>query len=148
MPGIMIETVEQVLQGPLVAVTPDAPLAEVYALMKSRGVRACPVVGGAGELRGVVSQVDLLRVLHPQHEVHDLGRAAVLGRPVREVMRRGVITVEADEPVAAAVDLFLDTRVHTLPVVRRSEGRVIVVGVLTQDDLLRHLVAGGNEPPA
>lgn len=145
MTQVTIETVGEVMTERLVTVRPDTPVAEVYALMDEHRVQSCPVVTEAGELRGMVSRVDLLRALHPSRELRVLGREAVTGRPVRELMRCGVVTLEPGDPLAAAVDLFIDTRLHALPVVRRGAGQPVVLGVVTQEDVLQHLMRGAEE---
>jgi CBS domain-containing protein len=58
---------------------------------------------------------------------------------VEEIMGRGIIMVEPHEPVVAAVDLMVETRRRSLPVVeRRAAGRV-VVGMISRNDLLQCL---------
>jgi len=134
------DTVAEVMSERPVLVTPETPVAEAFALMEQHGIATCPVVGAKQELRGMLSRVDLLRALRPSRELQVFGAAEVGKLPVREVMRRGVVTVEPEDPIVAAVDLFVDTRLHALPVVRRGAGSPVVVGVVTQGDALRHLM--------
>jgi CBS domain-containing protein len=55
-------------------------------------------------------------------------------------MRRGVVTVEPEDPVAVAADLMVETRLRSLPVVQRSPGAGrMLVGIVSQGDLLRGL---------
>jgi CBS domain-containing protein len=54
--------VEEVMSSPVVAVTPETPLAEVVALMESRGVKRLPVLENE-RLVGLVSRADLLKAL-------------------------------------------------------------------------------------
>ena len=121
-------------------VHPDATLLEAYALMDERGIATCPVVSENGELQGMVSRVDLLRAFRPSRELpaHTAGEVSRL--PVREIMRCGVVTVGPDDPLVAAVDRFVETRLHALPVVRSGLGPPVVVGIMTQGDVLRYLL--------
>jgi CBS domain-containing protein len=135
-----IETVAAVMSDRPLTLRPGAAVAEVFAQMEERGIATCPVVSEAGELCGMVSRVDLLRALRPSRELHALPSEEVGRLPVREVMRCGVVTVEPEDPLVAAVDLFVDTRLHALPVVRRGGGRPVVVGIITQGDALRYLM--------
>ena len=52
--------VDQVMTSPVITVSRDAMVAEVTALMLEHGVHHVPVLGDAGELLGVVTDVDLL----------------------------------------------------------------------------------------
>jgi len=132
------ETVRQVMTGAPVTVGPDATVTELEALMRREGVATCPVVDERGELVGMASRVDLLRALRPSREL-SVRPAAELNRlTVRDIMRAGVVTVEPDDPLVAALDLIVDTRLHALPVVRRGPGRPVVVGLVSQGDLLHH----------
>lgn len=135
-----IATVAVLMTDRPLTVRPDAPLEEVFARMEEHGIAACPVVNEAGELCGMASRVDLLRALRPSRELRVNRAEEVAQLPVREIMRCGVVTVEPEDPLVAAVDLFMDTRLHALPVVRRGAGRPIVVGVVTQGDALRYLM--------
>ncbi len=133
-------TIADVMSDHPLTVGVDTTAAEAHALMEQHGIAACPVLGENGELRGMISRVDLLRALRPTRELC-LVEAEEVGRlPVRELMRRGVVTVEPGDPLVAAVDLFVDSRLHALPVVRRGPGQPVVIGIVTQGDALRHLL--------
>jgi CBS domain-containing protein len=60
-------------------------------------------------------------------------------------MRCGVVTVEPHDPIVAAADLMIETRLHVLPVVHRGPGQPKLLGVITQRDVLRHLAAAPVE---
>lgn len=134
------DTVAEVMSEQPVTVRPETSVAGMWALMETHHITSCPVVSDNGELCGMVSRVDLLRALRPGRELLVFGAEDVGWLPVRDVMRRGVVSVEPEDPLVAAVDLFVDTRLHALPVVRRGAGRPVVVGVVTQEDALRHLM--------
>jgi CBS domain-containing membrane protein len=140
MTHVVTETIAAVMSARPVLVGPEMTVAEAFDTMEHHGIATCPVVAADGELRGMVSRVDLLRALRPSRELEVFGAEAVGKVPVREVMRRGVVTVEAEDPIVAAVDLFVDTRLHALPVVRRGAGPPVVIGVVTQGDALRYLM--------
>ncbi len=141
------ETIAEAMSEQPLMVRPETTVEEAFALMEEHGLRPCLVVGEEGDLRGVVSPLDLLRVLRPSRELRVLNADQVARLPVREVMRRGVVTAEPEHPLVAAVDLFLETRLHALPVVRRGAGQPMVVGIVTQADALRCLMRGAARTP-
>jgi CBS domain-containing protein len=134
------ETVREVMTGDPVTVSPDTTVEKLEALMRREGVASCPVVDDRGELVGMASRVDLLRALRPSRELAVKAPAEVGQLQVRDIMRAGVVTVEPGDPLVAALDLIVDTRLHALPVVHRGPGRPVVVGLVTQSDLLRHFM--------
>ncbi len=136
----MTETVAQAMTAHAVTVRPETTVRELHALMLEYGIATCPVVTEAGELCGMASRVDVLRALRPTRELNRLEVAEVNRLPVREIMRRGVVTLEPGDPLVAAVDLFVDSRLHALPVVRRGAGSPVLEGIVTQGDVLRHLI--------
>ena len=72
---------------------------------------------------------------------------ALWAERVDDIMSRGIVAVEPDEPVETAVDLMIEARRRSLPVVeRRPEGRVLV-GMLSRTDLLPYLTLAGEESP-
>jgi CBS-domain-containing membrane protein len=134
-----ITVAESMTWQPLMVRAQDT-VEDAFEIMERAGIAACPVVGDGNELCGMVSRVDLLRALRPSRELRLLNANEVSQLKVRDIMRCGVVTVEPEDPLVAAVDLFVDTRLHSLPVVRRASGAPVVVGIVTQGDALRHLM--------
>ena len=59
---------------------------------------------------------------------------------VRDVARYGVVTVTPEDPLGLAADRFLETRLHVLPVVESGDTGPVVVGIISQGDVLRRLL--------
>jgi predicted transcriptional regulator len=55
-------TVGQLMTSPAVTIAADAPVQTAARVMRDRRLKRLPVVGGQGELIGIVSRVDLLGV--------------------------------------------------------------------------------------
>jgi CBS domain-containing protein len=101
------------------------------------GFNAFPVVDEADTLLGIVTKVDLLRVVR-----HDRRRilpdlAALEAKEVENIMRRGVTTVRPDDPVTTAVDVMISRRLRSLPVVESQGRKERLVGIVTRGDVLR-----------
>ena len=54
-------------------------------------------------------------------------------------MRRKVVSIEPEDTLAEAGNLMVVTKLRSLPVVERRDGRVILVGMLSRGDVLRGL---------
>ncbi len=129
---------EVMTQAP-VTVTPQTTVRDLLALFDRHDFNAFPVVDEAGVLQGIVSKLDVLRLFQPDaaFRVPDFG--AIASMRVGNIMRPGVITVEPEDPLVAAATLMVETRLRTLPVVRRKAGGAVLMGIVSQGDLLRAL---------
>jgi CBS domain-containing protein len=100
---------------------------------------AFPVVAPDGTLRGIVSKLDVLRLLHPDEQFRLPDPKRIAATRVAAIMRPGTLTVEGDDPIVVAADLMVATGRRSLPVVRRGGGWPMLVGIVSRGDLLRGL---------
>jgi CBS domain-containing protein len=109
-------TAAGLMTSPAITIRPDALLGEAARLMNARRVRRLPVVDASGQLAGIVSRRDLLRVfLRPDEEiageVWEILATVLPGDAdqVTAIVRDGVVTlsgsVTAQALVPAAVRL-------------------------------------------
>jgi acetoin utilization protein AcuB len=113
-------------------------LMHARVLMKRHSIRHLPVLSG-DRIVGLLSDRDL-RDYTPSHctsldvfEMHYL----IAKLTVDDAMTPRPVTIAADAPIAEAGDLMLKKKIGSLPVV--LDGKV--VGILTETDLIRALVA-------
>ena len=113
---------------------------EAVARMCQGNVRHLPVVDTAGALVGVITDRDLRHHLFSPGIYGRVGRAPVevllKGVSVGDVMSSPVVSIGPGCEVAEAARLMREKKIGALPVV--DAGRV--VGILTEIDLLRHIV--------
>jgi PAS domain S-box-containing protein len=79
-------TAEMLMSAPVFAVQPEDSLWAVQQLMEERSIRRLVVMGGAGELVGIVTQSNLLQALNPL-ELYNLA----------EVLEKKVVRLEAEK---------------------------------------------------
>jgi acetoin utilization protein AcuB len=119
-----------------VTVAPDATLAEVWDVMRDRGIRHVPVVDG-GTLVGMLSERDLAHLDLPR--LLTLEGAEALRRelaiPVVKIMTPDVVAVGPDADMEEVVDLLIEHRVGALPVVRPETNELM--GIVSYIDVLR-----------
>lgn len=116
-------------------VSPQASVADVWDLMRERGVRHLPVVDG-GTVVGMLSDRDLARF--------DLGRVLTiegaealrreLATPAVKVMSSDVITVDPEAELGEVVDLLVENRIGAVAVVRSDTQEL--VGIVSYIDVL------------
>ncbi len=129
--------VHHIMQDNVVTVAAGDVLSTVEDIMTLGGVRHMPVVCG-GELVGVVSQRDILRV-SPSNLISlgsDERRAFLSAVAVTDVMSSPPVVIPARATVEQAAQVMAERKIGCLPVVVDDER---LVGLITETDLLRYL---------
>lgn len=135
----------------IVTVGPETPLADAIRLMLEHRVSGLPVVDGAGQLVGLLTEGDLLHRAETGTDAVRLGWLQALlargrmaeryvhthGRRVRDAMTRDVLTVGEASPLDDVIRVMESRRVRRVPVV--EGGRL--VGIVSRSDLVRALGA-------
>jgi CBS domain-containing protein len=132
--------VRDVMSTGLKTVGPKTSVRALQGLFATHNFNAFPVVDDAGILLGIVTKLDLLRIFR-----HDRARlrprlSELFAEYVEDIMRRRVITLGPRDPVAAAADLMLSSRLRSLPVVERRGRKGVLVGMVSRGDLMRSLI--------
>lgn len=125
--------VNGVLQGKgsdVATIGPDQTLLSAAAELGKRRIGALVVVGADGSVVGIVSERDIVAALAR-------GGAAILERPVSEVMSVGVITCSPTDTMEQLMTAMTEQRIRHLPVL--SEGAL--VGIVSIGDVVKRRVA-------
>jgi CBS domain-containing protein len=125
--------VKELMSAPAATVAPGDSLHVADGIMSLGGVRHLAVVSD-GELRGVVSQRDILRAPGLLSPVLSSPRAVLRALSVEDLMSTEVVTVRAQASVEEAAERLLRYRIGCLPVIG-EQGEL--VGIVTTSDLLR-----------
>jgi CBS domain-containing protein/mannitol/fructose-specific phosphotransferase system IIA component (Ntr-type) len=131
-------SVRDVMVHRIHSVPPDATLGAAMQLMTRKRLRAVPVIGPKGEVLGMVTDSDLMRVLLPQiprAESEDPADSAILGRPVRDVMTRSVLCVSEELGVGEVANMMIHKDVEQVPVVQAGR----ITGMISRGDIVRKL---------
>lgn len=122
-----------------ITVTPETPVRDLIALFDRHDFNAFPVVDDRGIVRGIVTKLDVLRLFRPDENLFVPALSRMDSVRVHDIMRHGVVSVEAGDPLVVAADLMVETRLRSLPVVRREPNGPVLAGIVSQGDLLRGL---------
>lgn len=118
--------VSELMSGQVVSVSQDAPVVAAARLMKRFNVGALPVVDGAGRLRGMLTDRDIvLRCVAAEADPRQT--------PVRDVMSRDPVTAAPDDEVERAAGRMRNDQVRRLPVVEGAR----LVGMFSLCDMAR-----------
>jgi CBS domain-containing protein len=121
--------VRDVMHRKVISCRVDTPLKEVARRMDSERINALVVVDESGDLSGVVSQTDLVKVSEQDWEK----------MVAEDVMTPDVVTIVADIPVLTAVELMLDNQIHRVVITQGGLAPRRPVGVLSMTDVVREM---------
>jgi CBS domain-containing protein len=113
----------------LVTFKPDTDVLDAVHVLVSKRIAGAPVVDDEGNLLGMLSELDCLRV------ALQAGYHSQVGGPVREYMSTGVETVDAEMSIVDLAQRFLDTSFRRYPVMERNR----LIGQISRRDVLRAL---------
>jgi CBS domain-containing protein len=121
--------VRDVMHRKVISCRVDAPLKEVARRMDSERINALVVVDESGDLCGVVSQTDLVKAFDRDWE----------NMVAEDVMTPDAVTIVADIPVMAAVELMVDNQIHRVVITQGGLAPRRPVGVLSMTDVVREM---------
>ncbi|MGA7980236.1 MAG: CBS domain-containing protein [Chromatiaceae bacterium] len=124
-------SVQDYMAANLVTLRPDMDIVEAMRLLVERRISGAPVVDLQGNLVGVLSEQDCLKL------ALEAGYHEQWGGRVSETMSGEVRTVESESSILDAARLFVEGHYRRFPVVK--DGRL--VGQLSRRDVLRALLA-------
>lgn len=113
----------------VVTVGPRAAIREAVRILGEHRIGALVVVGGEGEVLGILSERDIVAALAREDE-------AVLARPVEEVMTREVHHCVETDTVNRIMELMTQHRFRHLPVT--TDGRLN--GIISIGDVVKRRI--------
>jgi CBS domain-containing protein len=153
-----VTVAEDIMEQRVVTVAADSPLLAVYRLFVQEDISGAPVVDDGGDVVGVISARDLLRIANETHDdaVMDLHyyeaspsfapeewmtdieefEDRLTQRSVSQVMTTGAISVRRDTPINEIADLFLKHRIHRVLVLDPDNDEGPLVGLVSVFDMV------------
>jgi len=154
--------VKDVMSKPVTTITLDTPVKDAAAMLADKNISGAPVMEG-DKIVGIFTEADVLRSLKTMKKdlrlvypsISSLGIAfqeevtqreileayeEIGNLPVKDVMSREVVTVDADIPLNEAISKMVLKGIHRLPVLDKNT----LVGIVTRGDIIRGLAAETN----
>jgi CBS domain-containing protein len=116
-------TVKDIMNSNVVTVTPHNTIEEAIAVMIRLGISGLPVVTASGELAGIITEYDMLDMIHDPYTEDD---------KVHHYMSRDIHAVNEDDGVVDIIEKFQTLAVRRLLVVRGKK----LVGIVSRRDVL------------
>jgi len=114
----------------LVVLKPDMDVLDAIHALVSNGITGAPVLDQTGEIVGMLSEPDCLRVTLV-FGYHGGGYGQV-----RDYMHEAVDTVHPDTTIIELAERFMQTAYRRFPVMERNR----LVGIVSRRDILRGLL--------
>ena len=138
---IMIRDVTSVLK--------DCKLFNLLEILSRHKITGVPVVNQEQEVIGFISQHDIIKDTLPNY-LEIVNSGSILSefiqlskslkensnRPIKDFMKKNVITVNESDNEVLAADLLIRNKVQRLPVTRNKK----LVGIITLTDICRMLI--------
>jgi CBS domain-containing protein len=132
-----IETrARDLMQRDVITVAPETPILDVHRLFVEEEIHGAPVVDDTGRVRGVLSALDLLRIVRDELEPAD-PEDGVAEATASDAMTKELVTVSPASSVEEIARTMLAHHVHRVLVIGADRE---LEGVITTFDLLRVLV--------
>lgn len=122
----------------LVTVVPGDHVFVVKEIFSNHRIHHIPVVRFK-KLVGLVSKADFLHFIKGKETTPDAveeGNKRLDAYTVEDIMTKGIATLESNERMNVALQLFLENLFHAIPIVDNDE----LVGMLTTFDIIKLLV--------
>ena len=121
--------VKNYMAGTVVTFKPDTPVLDAVHVLVEQRIAGAPVVDDEGNLIGMLSELDCMKV------ALQAGYYGDYGGPVRDYMSDGVETVNMEMSIVDLAQKFIDTRFRRFPVTDNNR----LVGQISRRDGLRAL---------
>lgn len=127
--------VSEIMTRRLVTVNADDRVMKVRTLFKENNIHHIPVIDASESLLGIISKEDFLKLSN--HVPLDNGGKSVAEKwydntKANEIMTKYPVSLDPDDTVGLAADIFMANKFHALPVVENER----LVGIVTTHDML------------
>ena len=136
--------VKEIMTKDVITVSPDASLKEAGEIFKEKRISGAPVVDGAGNILGIITLTDLLRILDQIYKWREIERKVSglklsemfekekLEAKVVNIMTKDVFTISEDKTIDDVMRIMFGKGVHTIPVTKDGK----LVGIIGKRDLV------------
>lgn len=145
---------KDIMTKQVITVTLDTTVVELASLLSSNNIGGAPVIDGAGNLLGVVTESDLIdqqKKIHiptvitildsffylenPEKMGEEMKKIA--GSTVGDIYTKKILTVTEETTLDEIATIMAEKNVHTLPVVDGKQ----LVGVIGKQDIIKTLLS-------
>ncbi|MCC5909788.1 MAG: CBS domain-containing protein [Clostridiaceae bacterium] len=143
---------KEIMKKEVVTINENSSVYEAIEVLVSRNISCLPIIDDEGNVKGIVSETDLVYVdkkLNPSSYYaysnvnvpvdtrilqKDISRLKTLG--IKEVMTKKVLTIQEDTPLENIIDIIINKGIKTIPVVKDAK----IIGIVTRKYILKYYI--------
>lgn len=125
-----VPTARQCMSDFFTTIRDGTDIYEAIDILQRKGASGAPVIGENGDLIGLITEKDCLRVLSND------AYASLARGTVNEYMSEIRFSVQADDDMWRVAELFLETNFSVLPVMEKER----LIGRISRQDMLRAIM--------
>jgi CBS domain-containing membrane protein len=131
--------ISELMTTDLIIVRPHDTMAQVAEAFRKNDIHHLPVVNQEGELKGILSKSDFLRISHGwtmfrNNQKAEFDEALYQTLLVKDVMTKDVAKLAPSDALSVAAGIFRENLFHCIPVIDKG----VLVGMITTYDLLKY----------
>lgn len=128
----------QIMARDVICFYENMPLSQAWLDLQTHGINAVPVVDTQKRLTGIITRADLAAVFMKKMSVDTPANIEtelkhLYQTPIGAVMTTPVTTIGVEHHIVETIPLFMERKIHQLPVVNTNR---VVLGLLTRTHLL------------
>jgi CBS domain-containing protein len=136
MPALLVHDVMSISP---VTVSPATLVTDLLARFDRHDFNVLPVVDDRGRLVGVLSKLDVLSAFLVDEKAPSPVQRSTAATSAEALMTRDVIAVGPEDSLAAAGEMMVRAKLHSLPVIEQRDGETLLLGIVSRGDILRGL---------
>lgn len=136
--------ISSIMTTKLVTVSPDDYLARVTKIFESNSFHHIPVVTDGNRLVGIISKEDFQKMNFYFFDKMSEDNGSAKGKKglrAADIMTPYPLSIDPDDTIGLAADIFLANRFHALPVIEDNE----LIGLVTSHDLIAYAFSAEAE---
>ena len=133
----LLAPVSTIMTKDLITVGENDPLKKIGEIFSANRIHHIPVVDN-GKLLGLVSKSDYLffkRGFNGGIIEKDIDAFRLKTHTAGEIMTKGIATLEADERINVALEVFKENLFHAIPILENGK----IAGIVTSLDVIKNL---------
>lgn len=140
--------IKEIMTREVITASPDTTVQEVAKLLEKHRINGVPVVDEENRVVGIVTARGMVSLYLPSYfnfldrvfhildfDQFDAKAKKLASTPVKEVMHKDVICVDANTSVVEAAAIMVDKHIRQVPVTENG----YLVGILTKSDIVKAL---------
>lgn len=122
---MMNEPLSSIMTRDVITASPDDKLSVARDIFRKNRVHHLPIVHGT-ELLGILTTYDIFKMIDSKEDYDKI--------MIKDVMTKHVATLEPEDKIGSAAELFLENLFHAVPIVKDGE----LKGIVTSFDVIKY----------